>query len=169
MKHAFVFAAAFAALAACTVNNNAPADNGTDVNAPADPSPDLTTPPAEVSTPANNSAETGTDAASPPTTTSIPAAFQGRWGLVPLDCTGDPSAAKGLILIDGKTIKFYESRASLTKVTMDAPENFTGNFDFMGEGQAWTKSENLRLANSSNTLTRTDDEGSYKYMRCAQP
>ena len=57
MKHAFLLAAALAALSACTVNNNAPADNGSDANAPADSAGDLATPPADVSTPSNDSAD----------------------------------------------------------------------------------------------------------------
>jgi len=98
----------------------------------------------------------------------IPAAFRGRWGMVPADCTSTRGDAKGLIVIGPTSIKFYESLATLTKVTMDAPENFTGTFSFIGEGQTWTKSQNLKLTGSSNTLVRSDTEpaASYRYKRC---
>jgi len=99
---------------------------------------------------------------------AIPAAFHGRWGMVPEDCTSTRGDAKGLIAIDGDGIKFYESQGRLTKVTLNAPENFTGTFAFTGEGQTWTNSQNLKLTGSSNTLIRseTDVSQSYTYKRC---
>lgn len=104
-----------------------------------------------------------------PTTLLIPAAFHGRWGMVPGDCTSTRGDAKGLITVNGDGIKFYESQAKLTKVTLSAPENFTGTFAFSGEGQNWTNSQNLKLTGSSNTLVRseTDVLQSYTYKRCA--
>lgn len=100
---------------------------------------------------------------------AIPAAFHGRWGMVPADCTSTKGDAKGLIAIDRNSIKFYESVGKLTKVTLNAPENFTGTFAFTGEGQSWTNSQNLKLSGSSNTLARseTDVAQSYTYKRCA--
>ena len=99
---------------------------------------------------------------------AIPAAFHGRWGMVPADCTSTRGDAKGLIDVDDDGIKFYESRGTLTKVTLNAPENFTGVFAFTGEGQTWTNSQNLKLTGSSNTLIRseTDVSQSYTYQRC---
>lgn len=100
--------------------------------------------------------------------TAIPAAFHGRWGMVEGDCTSTRGDAKGLITVSGDTITFYESRARLTRVTQNAPENFTGEFAFTGEGQNWTKSQNLKLTGSSNTLVRTETEpsASFTYRRC---
>lgn len=107
--------------------------------------------------------------AEPPTTLLIPAAFHGRWGMTPADCTSTRGDAKGLIRIDGNSISFYESRATLTEVTGDYPENFTGIFAFTGEGQNWTRSQNLKLTGSSNTLIRSQSDPSMKftYQRCA--
>ena len=100
---------------------------------------------------------------------AIPAAFHGRWGMVPADCTSTKGDTKGLIIVDGTSIKFFESLGKLTKVTLNAPENFTGTFAFTGEGQSWTNSQNLKLTGSSNTLVRseTDVAQSYSYKRCA--
>ena len=100
--------------------------------------------------------------------TIIPAAFHGRWGMVPADCISTRGDNKGLITVDANGIKFYESRANLIKVTMNAPENFTGDFRFTGEGQTWTKPQNLKLTGSSNTLIRseTDPSMSFTYKRC---
>jgi hypothetical protein len=100
---------------------------------------------------------------------AIPAAFRGRWGMVPEDCTSTRGDAKGLIQIDAGGMKFFESKGTLTKVTLDAPENFTGTFAFTGEGQSWTSSQNLKLTGSSNTLVRSqaDVAQSFTYKRCA--
>jgi hypothetical protein len=104
-----------------------------------------------------------------PPTVPIPAAFHGRWGMTPGDCTSTRGDAKGLIAIDASSIKFYESRGTLTKVTGDFPENFTGTFAFTGEGMNWTNSQNLKLTGSSNTLIRkqSDVAQPFTYKRCA--
>jgi hypothetical protein len=100
---------------------------------------------------------------------TIPAAFHGRWGMVPADCTSTLGDNKGMITVDAASIKFFESRGTLTKVTQDAPENFTGTFAFTGEGMTWTNSQNLKLTGSSNTLTRqqSDVDQPFTYKRCA--
>ena len=97
----------------------------------------------------------------------IPASMQGRWGMTANDCDPKRSDNKGLIRISADTLRFYESVAEVQRVTLNAPENFTADFAFTGEGMAWTKSENLKLTNSSKTLIRTDKDGSWRYQRCA--
>jgi hypothetical protein len=98
----------------------------------------------------------------------IPDSMQGRWGLVPADCTSTKGDAKGLLTIDGDTLKFYESRARLTKVVGNWPEKLKAEFAFTGEGQSWTRTETLSLTNSSNTLIREDEELAQplRYARC---
>ena len=100
---------------------------------------------------------------------AIPAAFRGSWGMVPADCTSTRGDNKGLIVIDSASIKFFESRGTLTKVTGDFPENFTGTFSFTGEGENWTNSQNLKLTGSSNTLVRKQSgiAQPFTYKRCA--
>ena len=99
----------------------------------------------------------------------IPAAFRGRWGMVPDDCTSTRGDAKGLIIVDEDSIKFFESQATLTKVTGNFPENFSGTFAFTGEGENWTNNQNLKLTGSSNTLVRkqSDIAQPFTYKRCA--
>jgi len=127
-----------------------------------------TLPPDETVTNVEGDTGNNTAEAELPTTLLIPAAFHGRWGMGPADCEPGRSDAKGLITIGDKTIDFYESQGKLTKVTLNAPENFTGTFAFTGEGQSWTNSQNLKLTGSSNTLVRseTDVAQSYSYKRC---
>lgn len=97
---------------------------------------------------------------------AIPDAFRGRWGMVPNDCDPKRDDAKGLVEIGSDSMKFYESRAKLTKVSAASPEKIEAEFAFTGEGQNWTKVETLTLTGSSNTLTRTEDGGAFTYKRC---
>ena len=154
------------ALAACQQPNDAniAIDESNSANAEIE-----TLPPDETVTNVENEVGNNSAEAQLPATLLIPAAFHGRWGMVPADCTSTRGDAKGLIIVDGDSIKFFESRGKLTKVTLNAPENFTGTFAFTGEGQSWTNSQNLKLTNSSNTLIRseTDVAQSYSYKRCA--
>ena len=71
-------------------------------------------PPSEEAGPPAADNATANDAA---TANVIPAAFHGRWGMVPADCTSTRGDDKGLITVDANSIKFYESRATLAKVT----------------------------------------------------
>ncbi|WP_198159807.1 MULTISPECIES: hypothetical protein [Sphingomonas] len=99
---------------------------------------------------------------------AIPESMQGRWGLVPADCTSTRGDAKGLLTITGDTLQFYESRAKLAKIVGNWPEKLKAEFAFTGEGQSWTRTETLSLTNSSNTLVREDEELAQplRYSRC---
>ena len=156
--------AMFLALAACQQGNddNFVIDESNTANAEIE-----TLPPDE--TVSNDADIEGNVANSSAGALLIPAAFHGRWGMVPKDCTSTLGDAKGLITVDASSIKFFESRATLTKVTGNAPENFTGNFAFSGEGMNWNNSQNLKLTGSSNTLLRkqSDIAEPFTYQRCA--
>ena len=113
--------------------------------------------------------DTGAEVAVP---TGIPAAMQGRWGLAANECTADPSIAKGLMVVEGDTLRFYESRGTLDTVTGGSDTALEGHFAFTGEGMEWERDLVLTLSDGGDTLTRLDsgdDEnaGSFDYVRCA--
>jgi hypothetical protein len=115
--------------------------------------------------PANNTADA---AQSPPAAPSaaIPAAFQGRWGLTPQDCTSALGDAKGLLVVNPGELRFYESRAVPTPDVHFAGGVLTGDFRFRGEGQTWTRFE--RLERDKDTLVRTESDpaASFTYAKC---
>ena len=157
-------ATALLALAACQPPSDPNAADPGELNVEAaDIEP---VPPSEGPAHANGNTTTNDDLPVP--LTVIPAAFHGQWGMVPADCTSTRGDNKGLITVDADSIQFYESRATLAKVTLNAPENFTGDFKFTGEGQTWTKPQNLKLTGSSNTLIRSESDPamSFTYKRC---
>jgi len=102
----------------------------------------------------------------------IPTGMHGRWGLVPGDCTSTRGDNKGLITVDGSTIKFYESRATLQEVKEASDTRLVGSFAFTGEGQEWTVDEVLELT-ADGTLTRSEQgedamAGTLTYSLCEE-
>ncbi|MBV7407744.1 hypothetical protein [Maritimibacter sp. DP1N21-5] len=105
--------------------------------------------------------------------TGIPEAMQGRWGLTATECTADPAIAKGLMVVEGDTLRFYESRGVLESVTGGSDSELQGHFVFAGEGMEWERDLVLTLSGGGDRLTRIDtgvDEnaGSFDYVRCAE-
>lgn len=148
------FAAALAALSLVACGGAEEADEPL----PGQPSPTATATPAAVG---SNASEI-----------QIPAAIRGRWGLVPADCTSTRGDNKGLIVIDAETIKFYESLATLQLVKEVRESRILATFGFTGEGQEWTRDQELDLKADGRELVRTEHgtnamAGSLVYTRCA--
>ncbi|WP_353473722.1 hypothetical protein PVT71_06665 [Salipiger sp. H15] len=99
----------------------------------------------------------------------IPEAMQGRWGLVPADCTSTRGDAKGLMEVKEDTLVFYESRAVLGAVTDRSEERLEAAFDMTGEGMSWQR--DMVLVAKGDTLVRQESgEGAIPepltYLRC---
>ena len=117
--------------------------------------------------PSNMSGATAvTAAAEPVTSISIPAAFEGRWGLTPQDCTTALDNAKGLLVINSGELRFYESRAVPTADAHFARGVLTGDFRFTGEGQTWTRFERLERKKDTLVRTESDPAASFTYAKC---
>ena len=106
-----------------------------------------------------------------PSEAGIPAAAQGRWGLVPADCTSTRGDAKGLLTIDATTLKFYESRGTLGRIADRSNTRLRATFAFSGEGMTWTRDELLDVQDAGKTLVRREygedaAPGPFKYPRC---
>ncbi len=101
-----------------------------------------------------------------PAKTAILAAFQGRWGLSPRDCTAALGEAKGLLVINGGEVRFYESRAIPATDAQVAGGILTGNFHFVGEGQTWTRFERLERDKDILVRTESDPAASFTYAKC---
>lgn len=147
------------ALAACNAAPEASASSDVGVAAPVKDVETLPPDETVITEPAE-------DAAAAASMKAIPVAFHGRWGMVPNDCDPRRDDAKGLIEIGGDSMKFYESRAKLSRVTGAWTGKIEAEFAFTGEGRQWTKAEALSLADSGNTLVRTEDGGAFTYKRC---
>jgi hypothetical protein len=101
----------------------------------------------------------------------IPTVAQGRWGLVPADCTSTRGDAKGLLTVGATTLTFYESVGKLGTIRDRAENRITAEFAFSGEGMTWSRTETLEVKDGGKTLVRTEaggDEpgGPFTYTRC---
>jgi hypothetical protein len=97
---------------------------------------------------------------------AIPSTFQGRWGLTPADCTSALGDAKGLLVINGSELRFYESRAVASPGVEVRDRSMSGNFRFTGEGQTWTRFETLQLQKDKLVRTESNPAASYTYAKC---
>jgi len=102
----------------------------------------------------------------PAAATAIPAALQGRWGLTPADCTSSLGDAKGLLVINGNELRFYESRAVPIDGTAADDNSISGDFAFTGEGMSWTKFQSLRLQGPELVRTENNPAASFTYAKC---
>lgn len=96
----------------------------------------------------------------------IPVALQGRWGMTPQDCTSTRGDAKGLITISGDGMKFYEATARPSADAQASADSISGNFDFTGEGQRWTRHQVVEIQKGKLVRTQSDPMESYTYVRC---
>jgi hypothetical protein len=97
----------------------------------------------------------------------IPAVLQGRWGMTPADCTSTRGDAKGLLLISGDSLKFYESVARPAPDVKTSSDSVSGSFAFTGEGMNWTRYQALELQQGKLVRTESDPMTSYTYARCS--
>ena len=87
---------------------------------------------------------------------TIPAAFHGRWGINPGDCTDENGDAKGSIQISGEQLRFYESLATIDTVSERGADTIRATYDFTGEGQEWSRDIKLAISEDGTELTRTE-------------
>lgn len=136
-----------------------PAPEHADASDPsgAPPPPNSENPP-EPAPPGNTSAPAAT----------IPAAFHGRWGLTPGDCTSTRGDAKGLLIIGADRLTFYESRAVPSGNVETSGDSFSADFAFTGEGQTWTRYQSLELQKGGKLVrTESGPMASYTYAKCS--
>jgi len=124
-------------------------------------------PPDESDTNPTNDLANGVDEPVVETANAIPAAFQGRWGLTPADCTSTRGDTKGLLTIAADKLTFYEARAIPAGTLKQTKDSVSGDFNFTGEGQNWKRYQVLELQNSKLVRTESGPMASYTYARCA--
>jgi hypothetical protein len=112
--------------------------------------------------PVANDVASSSDAAPGP----IPASLRGRWGMTPADCTSTRGDAKGLLEIGPDSLKFYESRAVPGTSIETEQDAISGNWNFTGEGQEWSKYVSLQIQGKVLNRTERNPVASYNYARC---
>ena len=86
--------------------------------------------------------------------------------MTPGDCTSTRGDAKGLLEIGPDYLKFYESRA-VPGTSIETEANaISGNWNFTGEGQQWSRYVSLQLQGKVLNRTERNPVASYDYARC---
>lgn len=131
----------------------------------------------QASAPDNEAADAGNIAVpvtvpSPTALGGIPAAFSGRWASVANECDpANASIAKGLMVVAGDRLSFYESRGTAAHVRQLAPGSIGFDLPISGEGMKWSETTRLTLQDGGRTLVRqvsapADRKGGSIYQRC---
>ena len=105
-------------------------------------------------------------AANPAPAAAIPATLHGRWGLTPGDCTSTRGDNKGLLVVSGDGLRFYESRAVPSRNVKASADSISADFAFTGEGQSWTRYQALTLEDDKLVRTESSPMASFTYARC---
>ena len=127
--------------------------------------------PAATATPDATPSPVPSASASPAGEAALPPRFRGRWALVPADCEPGRADAKGLMIVQPRLLRFYESRAAVTSVRASGADRIVAELAFNGEGQSWSRTARLQLRDNGRTLVRSDEETApLRYARCpAEP
>jgi hypothetical protein len=81
----------------------------------------------------------------------IPANFRGEWNARLADCGTGRNDSR--LIIDARTVRFYESRGEVTGVTRNGPRAITVDARYTGEGRTWNRSTTMRLSGDGDQLT----------------
>ena len=119
-------------------------------------------------------AQTGQEATLPPDApleiaiNQFPGGYQGRWALNAAACEGEHETGTNVISLQGKLVKFHESIGTMTQGMRETSRSMVGDFEFVGEGEKWTKSIAFELSEDRKELTRIDrdDAATYRYVQC---
>ena len=86
---------------------------------------------------------------------NFPEKFQGRWAVNVADCSKARGMETTVMIIDGKSVQFYESMASL-KSAMQSGDTLNATLGWTGEGQNWDGETVFTLKDGGKRLTRSD-------------
>lgn len=98
----------------------------------------------------------------------FPGGYQGRWATTQAGCADDPENSPQMMSLQGKLVKFHESIGTMTAGKRTTSKTMEAEFDFVGEGEKWSKPIAFELSEDRKRITRTDgDDGkSYQYVQC---
>ena len=98
----------------------------------------------------------------------FPSGYQGRWASKVAGCANDPENSEQIMSLQGKLVKFHESIGTMTAGKRKTSKTMEGEFDFVGEGEKWSKTIAFEMTEDRKRITRTDkdDGASYQYVQC---
>lgn len=165
LRNSLLLAAGSLLLAAC--GGKEPVDEDAEAAGDLPPPPSVeTSDPSGAAPPPNASPQPRPGNAASNSAATIPASFRGRWGLGPADCNPASGAAKGMLVVGDRELRFFESVAVPIGNVESSGDHFSADFAFTGEGMNWTKFQSLQLQNGKLVRTESTPMASYTYARC---
>lgn len=100
----------------------------------------------------------------------FPGGYQGRWARTASGCGNDPDNSPEMMSLQGRLVKFHESIGTMMAGKRMTSKTMEAEFDFVGQGEKWSKSIAFELSEDRKRITRTDkDDGTaYQYVQCVQ-
>lgn len=89
----------------------------------------------------------------------LPAGFVGVWDANPA-C---PATSDTKLTVSSEELTYFESSATIRKITVTSLTDLVVDADFSGEGETWTRAIHLVLGDDGKTLTT--DEGTDKEVK----
>lgn len=98
----------------------------------------------------------------------FPGGYQGRWAMTAAACADDPENSPNAMSLQGKLVKFHESVGTMTEGMRETSRSMEATFEFVSEGEKWSKPMAFQLSKDGKVLTRTDrdDATTYRYVQC---
>jgi hypothetical protein len=98
----------------------------------------------------------------------FPGAYQGRWARTASGCADDPENSPEMMSLQGRLVKFHESIGTMTAGKRMTSKTMEAEFEFVGEGEKWSKPIAFELSEDRQRITRTDkdDGAAYQYVQC---
>ncbi len=98
----------------------------------------------------------------------FPGAYQGRWAKTASGCADDPENSPEMMSLQGKLVKFHELIGTMTAGKRQTSKTMEAEFEFVGEGEKWSKPMAFELSEDRKRITRTnkDDGAAYQYVQC---
>ena len=94
----------------------------------------------------------------------IPEAFVGEWNASVRDCGTGSSDMR--LRIDPARLRFHESQGAVVSVIRHDSRSVSVSARYVGEGQAWDRSDRLTLSKTGDTLTvQTGQTGQDRVVR----
>lgn len=100
----------------------------------------------------------------------FPSGYQTEWAMTQAGCARDEDTSAQIMSLQGRLVKFPESIGTMIQGKRMTSRTMEAEFDFVGEGEKWTKAMRFEMSPDRQRLTRIDlaDGHRTQYTRCAK-
>ncbi len=98
----------------------------------------------------------------------FPSGYQARWAMTKAGCADGAETSEQAMSLQGRLVKFHESVGTMIQGKRMTSRTMEAEFDFVGEGEKWTKSMRFEMSPNRQQMTRIDlaDGHRTQYTRC---